>query len=268
MAGGLIVLTLIQLVSYQNCGSDFVVKDGLNLASSASTCEASLEADFQSSYYAFLKTNCATCHTSRGPGNGAFADSNPDLAFSAFLLTGSDRIDVNATNSAHAGGYTGAQNTSAIDLASQQWGAAEAQCKAGGGGVGSGFITVGKAMNATATAHDVTWNLDSELASGSGSTGGATLTVAVRETASANGTPVYYFSNPRLKGGSSSVSVEGLMVRINGQEQTLGSTWSRVSATANAGQSVPLSAAQMIIEYPAFTSSDTLSLSIDSITAP
>ncbi len=73
MTGVLVVLAALQLVSYQNCGSDFVVKDGLVLASAlGSACEASLEAEFKSSYQSFLKTNCATCHTSAGPGNGAF----------------------------------------------------------------------------------------------------------------------------------------------------------------------------------------------------
>lgn len=265
--GGLVVLALIQLISYQNCGSDFAVKQGLNLASSASVCESSLEADFQASYYAFLKNNCASCHTSKGPGNGAFADGNVDLAFNAFLDAGSDRIDVNATNSAHAGGYTGPQNTSAINLASQQWQAAEAQCKAGASGA-SGPTTLAKAMNATATAKDISWNLDTETDSRPSSTGGATLLISVREAASANGTPVYYFSNPRLKAGSKAVTIAGLMVRINGQEQVLGSTWSRISQTVNPGATVMLSTATMIVEYPSFTSGDMLSIAITSLSAP
>jgi hypothetical protein len=157
-----------------------------------------------------------------------------------------------------------------VTLAQQEWEAADAQCKSGGGGgsQGSEFITTAKVMNATATAHDMTWNLDTELASGTGSTGGAQLIVAVIEAASPNGTPVYYFSNPRLKGGTKTVSISGgIMVRINGQEQVLGSTWSRVDNSAAPGATTVLSTAQMLIEYPSFMSSDTLSLSIESITA-
>lgn len=260
------ILALVQLVSYQNCGSDFVVKDGINFVSSASSaCEASLAADFQSSYYPFLKTNCATCHTSRGPGNGAFADSNADIAFAAFLNTKTEMVDLNATNTAHSGN-SGPQHTSAITLAGQQWAAAEATCKGGGVSTGSGWMTTEKVMGATATAKDMVWNLDSEVNQALNS-GGATLTIAVREQASPNGTPVYYFTNPRLKAGTKSVSLEGVMININGQKQILGTTWSRVSVTAAAGATVTLSTAQMFVEYPAYSASDTLSVTIDSLSA-
>jgi hypothetical protein len=268
--GAAVALVLLQLVSYQNCGSDFVVKDGANFVSSASSsCELTLAPDFQASYYPFLKTNCASCHTSRGPGNGAFADSSPDIAFAAFLTTGRSRIDINATNTAHSGN-SGPQHTSAIAVAGQQWQNAEASCNggpAGAGGPTAGTIlTKEKVMQANATAKDLVWNLDSEL-SQPVSTGGASLTVAVREAPSANGTPVYFFSNPRLKAGSKSVSLKGLMIRINGQEQALGSTWSRVDGTAAPGATTPLSTAQVILEDNGYSVSDTLSLKIDSVTA-
>ena len=268
--GAFALLALAQLVIYQNCGADFVVKDGLSLASTSSVCEEGLIDNFKSSYQTFLKTNCKDCHTSAGPGNGAFADSNADLAFNAFLNIGYERVDVNALSSSHAGSYTGPQNSSAITLASQQWAAAEATCKAGTAGSGGTTIdikTTNKIMNAAATAKDITFLLDSELNVAGLNSGGAKLIVAVIEAPSANGTPVYYFSNPRLVGGTKSVSLTGLMVRINGQEQVLGSTWSRVSATAVPGATVVLSTAQMIVEYPAYATSDTLALSIDSVSA-
>jgi hypothetical protein len=271
LVGGLAALAIIQLVSYQNCGADFVVKDGLNVSASSSACELGLQSEFQSSYYSFLKTSCASCHTGNGPGQGAFAANDPSVAFAGFLAVGSDKVDSNATNSAHAGSYTGAQNSSAIALASQQWAAAEASCKAGGGGSGdSGAITKSKLMSIApnAVAKDITWNLDTELASGAGMSGGASLIIAVRQIPSANGSPVYYFSNPRLKGESNSVSISGLKVRINDQEQTLGSTWSRTSGSAAAGATVVLSASQMILEYDAASANDTLSISIDSVTSP
>lgn len=268
LMAGLLVLAAVQLVSYQNCGADFVVKNGLNIASSLSACELGLQSNFQSSYYTFLKTSCASCHTGNGPGQGAFAANDAGVAFSAFLGAGSAKIDANATNSAHAGGYTGSQNSSAITLASQQWAAAEASCKAGSG---QGLtITTAKLMSVTANAaaKDISWNLDTELLSGGGSTGGATLIIAVQQMPSPNASPVYYFSNPRLKGGTTAISLSGLMIRINDQEQSLGSTWSRVSATASAGATLVLSASQMILEYDAAAPSDTLSVSINSLGPP
>jgi hypothetical protein len=267
VAGTLVVLALVQLVVYQNCGSDFIVKDGLSFsAGSSSVCEASLVADFQSSYYSFLKTNCATCHTSGGSGNGAFADSNMDVAFSAFLNVGHERIDINATNTAHSGN-SGSQHTSAVATAGQQWENASASCKGGGGSTSGGtqVRSVEKVMGATTTAKDISWNLDSEI-NQAGSTSGATLTIAVRQIPSPNGTPVYYFSNPRLKAGTRSVRLKGLMININGQEQVLGSTWSRADSTAAAGATVTMSTAQVMLEYPAFSASDTLSVTIDSLT--
>lgn len=127
-------------------------------------------------------------------------------------------------------------------------------------------MTSEKVMQANATAKDITWNLDTEL-NQPGNTGGATLTISVREAPSANGTPVYFFSNPRLKGGSRSVNVKGLMIRINGQEQVLGSTWSRVDSTAAAGATVTMSTAQVLLEYTQYSVSDTLSVIIDSVSA-
>lgn len=266
LMAGLAALTVIQLISYQNCGADFVVKDGLNIAASSSACELGLQAEFQSSYYSFLKTSCASCHTGNGPGQGAFSANDPGVAFAAFLAVGSDKVDSNATNSAHAGGYTGSQNSSAITLASQQWAAAETSCK-GTGGISPSIITKSKLMSivANAAAKDITWNLDTELASGTGTTGGASLIIAVQQIPSPNGSPVYYFSNPRLKGGTKPVSLTGLMMRINGQEQTLGSTWSRSTGTAATGATFVLSMSQMILEYDAAAASDTLSVSINSI---
>lgn len=271
----LAALVAIQLVAFQNCGSDFVVKDGLSFASGA-TCADALQSQFESSYYPFLKTNCAACHTGAGPGQGAFAANDPSLAFNAFLLAtdgGSDtasKLDANATNTAHAGAsYTGPQNTSAITLASQAWAAADAMCKTGGGPVAPAIITARKPMNASTASKDISFNLDTDIASGSpGSVGGATLTIAVTLAVSPNGSSVYYFSNPRLKGGSRAVSLTGLMVRLNGQEQTLGSTWSRVNGIAAAGATTVLSGATMIIQYDnAVPASDTLSLTIDALSA-
>lgn len=271
---GLVVLALVQLVGYQNCGADFSVKSGLNLgnASLGSVCEADLEAQFESSYWPFVKQNCATCHTGAGPGTGAFASSNPDVAYQSFLLVTSSMIDQNATNSAHAGGYTGPQNNSAITVASQEWAAAESTCSGGSTAADNSAITTSKTMNATTAVKSLTWNLDSELAGKSVSTGGATLTVSYIMGTSADGSHLYYFSDPKLQAGSKAVEITGMMVRINGQEQTLGSTWSRLDMSATAGQLIepapPTSNNKMImeIEYDAQSAADTLSIDISSLT--
>ena len=271
--GAMAALVLVQLVAYQNCGSDFVVKSGANLSSASSSVEA-LEPQFEASYYTFLKTNCVLCHSGAGPGQGAFASSDSTVAFNAFLLATSNgtdtasKIDANATNAAHAGAsYTGSQNTSAITLAAQEWAAAMAGT-AGGATTTPVIVTSAKTMAATAVDKDIVFNFATDLSSMSGSALGAgSLTIAVHTALSPNGSPVYYFSNPRLKGGTNSVSLRGLMVRINGQEQTLGSTWSRVSATSAPGVSTVLSTATLIIEYDASTAADTLSMSIDSLSA-
>lgn len=253
----------VLLLAFQNCGSDFVVRGGGSFSSS-SVCEASLEADFSSSYHSLLKTKCASCHTGAGPGNGAFANSNSSVAFSAFLLATSAKIDTYAQNTSHASGYTGSQNASAIAIASQSWAAAAASCKNGPSSVPTrGVVLNSKSIPAQGA--DVSWNLDSDVKVSTVATGGASLIVNVVRSTSANGTTVLYLSNLRLKGGTKSVSASGAMPMLDGQVQSLGSTYSRVSGTAAAGQTTVLSAATLILESPISANSLGLAFSIDTL---
>ena len=261
----LFILAVINIVSFQNCGQDFAVRRDLNLASfsAGSSCESQLQPAFEASYGSFLSSTCVACHVPGGPGKGAFAQSNSSAAFSAFLLATSDRIDTLAVSSSHASPFTGTQNQTAINTASATWNQAVAACKAGTGGGGSedsGVVTMPKVMDATATNKDITWNLDTEVASGGGGTGGATFTVAVRKVTAA-GYTTYFFNTPRLKAGSKPLHIEDIMIKINGQTQTLGTTWIMANADVAANATVTLATSQLFLEY-VDSASDTLAISI------
>ncbi|RYZ72658.1 MAG: hypothetical protein EOP05_10780 [Proteobacteria bacterium] len=263
------VLAVINVVSFQNCGADFAVRSDLSMGGgfqAGASCESQLQGQFQSTYAPFLSTTCKGCHVPGGAGKGAFAQSDKGGAFSAFLLATSNRIDTLAVSSSHAPGVTGPGNESAISSASQAWNAAVTNCKAGTGeDTGSGAVTSDKAMNATATDKDITWNLDSEMSVGTGNYGGATLTIAVRAV-TANNYTTHYFNRPRLKAGTRPLHAESIMLKINGQLQNLGTIWSLTSGDVPAGQTVTLSTVQLFLEHPTLPS-DTLAISFGKLEA-
>jgi hypothetical protein len=259
------VLACVSVVSFQNCGADFAVREGLSLSSSGLACEAQLKSQFESTYAPWLQTNCSNCHVT-GPGKGSFASSNTTTSFSAFLLATSDRIDTLAVSSSHAAPFTGTQNQEAINAVSGSWNQAVDACKAGTGQTDtSGAATIAKSMAATATDKDLTWNLDSELQTGAEDLGGATLTIAVR-VVTANGYTTYFFNRPRLKAGTRPIHIGKMMLKINNQMQSLGTTWSQLDAVVPAGQTVTLSTSQLFLEYFP-TTDDKLSISLGTLEA-
>lgn len=264
------MLVVSVLLGFQNCGPDFIADNSLRSFSESSVCASNLEAAFASSYYPFLKTNCSSCHRGAGPGNGAFANANLTTAFNAFLLAGNSKIDVYAQNPSHASGKTGTQNAGAIMTASSAWLAGVNACKDAATNSTSNVSTAtyllrNKLMSAGPTNMDITWFLDADLSPAMAQTSGVSLIIAVRKFLNENGSTVYYLSNLRLKAGSQPIHIQSLMAYINGQRQSLASTFSRVDATVPAGQTSMLSTATMLIQADNATPTDTLAFSIGSL---
>ncbi len=264
------LLAVSVLLGFQNCGPDFIADSSLGSFSASSVCASNLEADFASSYHSFLKTNCSSCHTGAGPGNGAFANANLTTAFNAFLLAGNSKIDMYAQNPSHASGKTGPQNSAAIMAASASWTVSVNACKDAGANSTSNissatYLLRNKMMAAGATNKDITWILDADLSPPLSQTSGISLTIAIRKSLNENGSTVYYLSNLRLTAGSRPVHIQSLMAYINGQRQSLASTFSRVDGNVTAGQTSMLSTATMIIQADNATPTDTLAFSINSL---
>lgn len=261
---GLVALTAMTLVGYQNCGNDFAATSA-RLSSygvGSGTCESELIEPFKNSFQPLLTTNCRACHVPGGLGKGAFASPDASIAFQDFLFASADKIAFNATSASHAPGITGPTLQSQVDVAKQTWDTAVADCKSGVDGLDSGSgATVPKPMEATTANKTITWNLDTELASGAGAYGGAKFSIQVRMATNASGVTTYYLTNPTVTTGTSALQIGQLTVSINGQAQPLATTFSRLDAEVPANTSNSrLSASTMIIESPV-KPTDTLKIS-------
>lgn len=220
----LMLTFFLSTLVYQNCGGEFSANgEGVILASSVN-CEAGTPALFESTFYPFTSQNCVACHTSAGPGQGAFADSNPATAYSAFVLLTANTIASYATNAGHAPPHTGSQNNAAMNPIMSTW-KTTTNCSSSGN---SGLIsTLQKAMNLTTagpsygstTAKVVSWNLASEVSGVSGLVGTLQIKVYVdiHSIGPGNNSYNYVFVNPTILGNSTSnIHVKGLHLYVNG----------------------------------------------------
>lgn len=251
-------LLAIVMMTFQNCGSDFVMKDSLDLASGVTESKIACELQaFQSSYMPFL-AKCKNCHIPGGSGAGAFSSTNVEVAHNAFLLATTAKIDERAVNVNHAPGTTGPANQAAIDTARPQYENALAACNGGGGDdepVGTGLdtnpaVTIAKNLPATGT-QTLTFNLASEVTSGQ-SVPGATFSITITASATAGGGVLYQFSQPRVTTTTSGLRVANVMFDFNGNDLPLVTTYSRVDRTLGTNQTnVSLSGASTAYEAPA-----------------
>jgi len=222
-------LVLFTLVGYQNCGNDFVASNSVNFSSiSSSECGATLQAAFQQSFQPFLSMKCVACHVPNGVGKGAFASTDLGVAFSAFLLDTPSSVETRALDPHHAPGITGVANQSAIASATAIWNSAQAACS-DPKIASSALVTVDKPIHGTATVQTITFNLDTDLVGSAMNYGGAKFSVGIQEITNVSGDTLYYFTNPTLKAGTAAIHVGKMMVRLNGVNQPLMTTWTQLN---------------------------------------
>lgn len=246
------IVIALSMLLLLGCGSDFALREDLDMGSVSGlglACELNA---FATTYKPFL-TKCAGCHVPGGTGAGAFSSSNIGVAYDAFLLASTTKIDERSTNQNHAPGITGPQNQAAIDGLRPQFDNAIASCSQGPtpGDPSTPAITSAAKDIVTAQAtQTLTWNLASDL-NGRAITG-ATFSITVRSTTQASGAILYTVSQPRITTTSQGVHVVGLMFSINGNDLPLVTTFSRVDQTVNANQTnAAISNASAAFETPA-----------------
>ncbi len=270
----LLTLTLL----YQNCGSEFRT-NGQDIIASSLSCAPTLSL-FKSTFYPFVSKNCVACHTSSGPGKGAFASPDSSVAFNAFVLmdktNSGAKIASYATNSGHASPYTGPQNNAAVTPLLTTW---NASTSCGGAGNASQIATSAQVMNLTtagpygsASEKIMSWDLSKDV-NGIQLTGTLQIKAYVEKHA-LNATAVnynYFFLNPTIIGNTSNIHVKSMQIYINGN---LADT---VTAYNNADVILPMNNTKNVISpigqqfamvLPnAILPTDTISLYFDVISA-
>ena len=237
------------MMSYTNCGS----MDSATQAAKSSVgsnpnspgpnspdravCEADLRAKFVSSYRPVLSDSalCYRCHTDNGASPYKFASNDVSLAFSTFMNVTADRVDANAMNPSHAPGVSGPSMQSRITAARLAWDPAFAEYQKcitaapNTGGPSTGAIEMAEKNTpelyfADGTTVALSWDLSSDQITPSTARFPAFFTIDARvDYATINGAKVatgYTFSRPRIQmfTGEQEVEVEGVIVRINGQQ--------------------------------------------------
>ena len=228
-----VALVLFTLVGYQNCGNDFVASNSVAISSvSSSECAATLQGAFQQSFHPFLSTTCHACHVPNGAGKGAFASTDLSVAFNAFMLVSASAVEKRALETSHAPGITGVANQSAIAAATAIWNSAQAACGGTGGGpkgLSNASVTVDKPIHGSAAVQTIMFNLDTDIVGSNMNYGGAKFSVGIQEVTNVSGDTLYYFTNPTLIAGSKPIHVGKMIVRLNGVNQPLMTTWTQLN---------------------------------------
>lgn len=225
------ILSMLTMVLYQNCGTDFVPLDDAALASLGKfVCSTDSRANFEKTYYPFFRANCASCHAGSAPVN--FALPAVEEAFTEFQKDPVDKIRTYATNPNHGSGAGGPKNASAIQTAESNY----TSCTGAGSGPGSTTMarTAPIVINPTATLALRTINLDSQLVLGSANFSTAKFYFQV-QSGSVGGVPLYYIVKPSLGTGTAAVAVKNIRILINGNLVSNATTFNGVNKTIPAG---------------------------------
>ena len=118
-------------------------------------------------------------------------------------------------------------------------------------------MTVDKPINGTTGVQTFIFKLDSEIKGGTAIYGGATFSIGVQEVTNVSGDTLYYFTNPTLKAGTSALKVGKLTMRLNGQDQTLMTTYTQLDFAVPANMSQVMCTTTGTDPYK-FAASDTL----------
>jgi len=267
----------LMLVFYNNCSA---VHEGNSSLSSAQACNLLYKDEFLRGYGPFLKNNCASCHSFQGTGNGAFADSNDDIAFESFVIRGNNLVRQRALDPQHQPPFTGAQHTETLTEIDTTWDAIKAQvdlCIASSGGdsntVSDGIVpedpvptkgtvtTFLKLLEASPSRRTLSWDLESEIAAPRGlSFPGAEFKIDIQATTTVNGEKTYIFSNPRLTAGNESLHMMYIEFVINNQLVQTATSYHSVNRRVPAGEERPAGVGSIAVAYDV-RNTDTVAIS-------
>lgn len=302
-SSGFFLLLLILILNYNNCSSskmDYeknpIRNSSLSSLQSIDICSQTESEVFAQGYHTFLKTTCNTCHVS-GPGKGAFAHPDANLAFNSFQTLGVEKISSMAVNDSHKYPYTGSQNIETVNNYKTQWNTFQIErTKCGNSSLPSNptnsnelpeftpqFITQKKviptitgtpatiSVNGTNVSIiqyntvSVTFNLDTELSSLSNKavplTSGGTLKVSITGFSTASGATGYIVEMPTLKTNTSSLHIKGLHPILNGRPVSYAYTFQHIDQNIYKLSEVMLSGGSMLILGP-LINGDQISFSI------
>lgn len=267
------------IFAFNNCSA---VHQASSELSSFEACNLILKDQFIAGYHNFLQTNCNNCHSSGGTGNGAFADSNVDTAFDAFLVRGNTLVGDRAKDPNHQPPYSGAQHTAEVDDMDTTWDAAKVQvdqCVINSGGsngptdIDDGIIPTGprptqgtvttyiKLTGANPDGQNITWDLGDEIATSGVSFPGAQLSVRVTAITTVNGEKSYSISQPRLRAGDQALQIDFIEFIINNEVVEDATSYHGISRKVAANQTEDLAGGAALFAYD-LRNTDSIAISI------
>lgn len=269
------------LFFYNNCSSNHDPgSEATQIDFNSVNADCSLKAYFGRTYHEFLKTNCASCHTSSGIGKGAFADANLDIAYEAFGLVGYSQVSSIAINPGHNPPFTGPQNLEAINSLKLEWSRGEEErviClggeKAEEGVDATNWINSrSKAIPNEDGEIKLRWNLHEELLPSElyevPELQQAVFEITVRR-GEMLGQKFYEIYSPvlDLTGSSQDVTFRGLKIRINGEHNRAETTFTFLERSVRRGQGAGqlLSSGALIAMGDNLRAQDLIGLSFESI---
>lgn len=252
----LIVAGLFLLIGYNNCKG---TSDGaLELSPSTSDpsasttpidgisgtlCEQQIKRLYSRSWFAFNRSNCATCHAS-GPGKGRFANPDINAAYDDFMAIGFDKVAKNAVSPTHNPPYTGSQHLQDTNTMKVEWlkGLEEfATCSGDAGAVPQvppyeriSMYTTEKTITLSADNTDMvlTWDINNDIKRINAPTeklnlsNPGTFSIRVGRYKESGGATFYTVFSPTVSRNQKEINFEGIFVRINGILATYQTTFS------------------------------------------
>lgn len=205
---------------------------GGGVAAAVARCESARRSAYSSTYYPFLKTNCAVCHAT-GPGSGFFAAPGLAVAYGAFVTKGEAKVYEYATGGGSPGshGGFGAAQKAVADGFRGRWTAAQSaydSCIAATGETNTSAasipvpskFTVAKSFTVTGPTAPVTmsWNTETEMLSAAQKFNGGTFSMILSVTDLGAGQGLYEFRNPRFVNANpaGAALLKGIAVKVDG----------------------------------------------------
>jgi hypothetical protein len=269
--------SVVTAVLYNNCSA---VHERDASLSSMEACSVMLKDEFVRGYHPFLKNHCASCHAHGGFGNGAFADSDINLAFDSFNVRGNNLVSRRALDPQHQPPFTGAQHSDVLADLEGPWNSMRVQvdqCISAAGGTiddnyGDGIVpedpiptegtvtTFIKLLEASASSRTLTWNLGTEIAQPAGlSLEGAEFSIDVVSHTTSSGDKTYIFSSPRLRAGDDSLHMMYIGFIINNRLVSDATSFHVVNRRVPAGATRDAGVGSIAIPFD-IRSTDTVSI--------
>lgn len=276
-----LITYVVIMISFNNCSA---VHENSNNLSSFETCNLILKDEFANKYHNFLRTNCNNCHVNSDSGNGAFADSDLEIAFDAFVVRGNNLVGQRAIDPNHKPPYSGTHLTDEVSALDSTWNTAKIQadnCASLAGhsntNIDGGIIpddpvpsqgtitTFIKFLNADKDPKTLTWDLGNEIKTPGISFNNAELSIDVVANTTITGEKSYIFMNPKLKAGDVSIHLMYIDFIINNQLVSAATSYHSINRRVPAGESRDLAVGATTFGFNV-QSTDTVALSLGTLT--